>query len=144
MRTEYNNKSNTVLSRPIVLSPGSLKCKKIYLVAWQPDNERSKLEKSIQDFIHESIECAVSYHCTSIAFPAIGCNGNNLFTSICIPAIVTSIKNELNRIGAVMKVIIAILPTRQLIFDAFKGQLKQLEAGMLNQISRYIDLIVDL
>ncbi|CAF2774053.1 unnamed protein product [Rotaria sp. Silwood2] len=60
---------------PILISlpPGQLSCKRIFFVKWRPEKNETLLEKSITDFVCNTIKNVASHDFTSVAFPAIGC-----------------------------------------------------------------------
>lgn len=114
-------------SKLIVLCPGSLPCKKLYIVPWQPTSDRHVLKTSVQQFIRQSIESATYYNCTSITYPAISCGDGICPIGILIRSIVGSIKNELLRGSAPLTVKIVVLPDRHNIFNAFRKEIFKLK-----------------
>jgi hypothetical protein len=109
---------------------GHQRCKRIFFIKWQPDENEKALRQSITDFIWTAIQNAISYKFSSIAFPAIGCGKHECSVGIVVKTMVQEIKKQLTMRNIPLTVKFVIEPEKQNIYDEFCKQILSLQEGM--------------
>ena len=118
--TQIKNNPNALL---IVTSSGQLSCKRIFFVQWKPHTDELLLQQSIIDFIWNVIQNAISYGCTSIAFPAIGCGKYACSVDIVVKTMVNEVKKEIKNRKLAFKVRFVIQAGQKNVYDEFCKQI---------------------
>lgn len=109
----------------IVTPPGDLRCKQLFFLKWEPNNNNDDelLKQSIDDLIHNLVQNLLSYNFTSIAFPAIGCGEYGFNLNVLIKALVRSFRYQLIKRRLSWTIHFVIEPQHQQIFDEFSRQI---------------------
>jgi hypothetical protein len=139
--TEYQNNSNAIL---ISTPPGTLPCKRIFFVKWEPATDEAILRQSLVDLIWTVIQNMIAHKFTSLAFPAIGCGKHGCSVDFVVKTLVKEVKNQLTMRGLPLTVKFVIQPGQQNIYDEFCKQVLTSQEGIfLNEIQffDFYDLI---
>ncbi len=125
--TEYQNNSNAIL---ISTPPGTLPCKRIFFVKWEPATDEAILRQSLVDLIWTVIQNMIAYKFTSLAFPAIGCGKHGCSVDSVVKTLVKEVKNQLTMRGLPLTVKFVIQPGQQNIYDEFCKQVLTSQDGI--------------
>jgi hypothetical protein len=125
---EYQNNSNAIL---ISTPPGTLPCKRIFFVQWQPATDEAILRQSLVDLIWTVIQNVISYKFTSVAFPAIGCGKHGCSVDVVVKTLVKEMKNQLTMRNLPLTVKFVIQPDQQNIYDEFCKQVLTAQDGII-------------
>lgn len=132
---ELQNHPNSIL---IATPPGSLSCKQIFFVKWEPDSDDDILRQSLADMISIVVQNAISHQFTSIAFPAIGCGQNVSSMRIIVKTIVLEMKKRLINRNLAWTVKFIVQPDQQNIYDEFCRQVVTTQDGKLSFFSTFV------
>ncbi len=125
---EYQNNPNDIL---ISTPPGTLPCKRIFFVKWQPAKDETILRQSIVDLMWTVIQNVISYKFTSLAFPAIGCGQHGCSVDVIVKTMVKEMKNQLTMRNLALTVKFVIQPNQQNIYDEFCKQVLATQDGIV-------------
>ncbi|CAF1299385.1 unnamed protein product [Rotaria sp. Silwood1] len=129
---EYKNNPNAIV---ISTPPGTLPCKRIFFVKWQPDMDETILQQSLVDLIWTVIQNVISYKFTSLAFPAIGCGKHGCSVGVVVKTMVKEMKAQLTMRNLPLVVKFVIHPDQQNIYDEFCKQLLTTEDDIRKSVN---------
>ncbi|CAF1122545.1 unnamed protein product [Didymodactylos carnosus] len=114
---EFTTQSSS--PQAIVTSSGTLNCKKILFLHWQPENDRTLLKQSVSRFVLEGIAYATANNYTSISFPAIGCGNFGCSIDDISQMMIDAAKQQLVKLQTNLQVSFVIFPQQQQVYDEF-------------------------
>jgi O-acetyl-ADP-ribose deacetylase (regulator of RNase III) len=126
--TQLKNHPNSTL---IITPSGSLSCKQIFFVKWQPDPDEEVLRQSIIYIISIVVQKATSSKFTSIAFPALGCGQHGFSIEVVVNTFVLEMKKQLIKNNLPWNIKFIVQPGQQNIYDEFCKQVLTDDDGNL-------------
>jgi hypothetical protein len=128
---EYKSNPNAIL---ISTPSGTLPCKRIFFVKWQPATDEAILRQSLIDVIWTVIQNLIAYKFTSLAFPAIGCGQHGCSVDVVVKTMVKEMKNQLAMRNLPLTVKFMIQPNQQNIYDEFCKQVLATQSGIVIRV----------
>ena len=127
IKTSYNAQlnKNPDASVTAVNAGGHITSKMIYFLKWKADSDPSVLQKSIEKFVSDAMEKAVSENYQSIDFPAIGCGQFGCSISLVAQTMVSEAYQKLQKHG--IPVTFVIQSERADVHDEFQKQINSLQ-----------------
>ncbi|CAF3559154.1 unnamed protein product [Rotaria socialis] len=123
---EITNHPNSAL---IAIPSGSLSCKKIFFVKWEPNDNEEILRQSLIDLISIVVQNVISHKFTSIAFPAIGCGKHACSVDIVVQTMVYEMKKHLIQRKLSWRVKFVVNANQENVYDEFCKQVLTTEDG---------------
>jgi hypothetical protein len=123
---EYKKNPNSIV---IATSPGTLCCKKIFFLKWEPAADEEILQQSLIDLMSTVIQSMQSHNFTSIAFPAIGCGQHGCSVRIVVKTMVLEMKRQLIKRNLPWEVKFVIQSDQPDIYDEFCKQVLTMHDG---------------
>ncbi len=123
---ELQNHPNSIL---VTTPGGSLFCKRIFFVPWEPDIDKNILQQSLIDLISTVVQNAKSHNFTSIAFPAIGCGQHGCSVDVVVETMVLEMKKHLIKRNLPWTVKFIVQPDQENVYDEFCTQVLNTQDG---------------
>jgi hypothetical protein len=123
---ELQNHPNSVL---VTTPGGSLFCKRIFFVTWEPDIDKNILQQSLIDLMSTVVQNVKSHKFTSIAFPAIGCGQHGCSVDVVVETMVLEMKKHLIKRNLPWTVKFIVQPDQENVYDEFCTQVLKTQDG---------------
>ncbi|CAF2236408.1 unnamed protein product, partial [Rotaria magnacalcarata] len=123
---ELKSHPNSVL---IAIPSGSLPCKQIFFVKWEPNDNEEILQQSLIDLISTVVQNVISHNFTSVAFPAIGCGKHACSVDIVVKTMVHEMKKHLIQRKLSWTVKFVVNDNQENVYDEFCKQVLTTEDG---------------
>jgi hypothetical protein len=123
LKAFFNAETNKNPEAPVVAvkAAGQLSSKMVYFLQWEIKSDASLLSKSIQKFVSDAMEKAVTDKYRNIAFPAIGCGQIGCSISLVAQAMIEEAHRQTQKHG--ISILFVIQPERTDIYDEFQKQI---------------------
>ncbi|CAM2716734.1 unnamed protein product [Rotaria socialis] len=123
---ELKSHPNSVL---IAIPSGSLPCKRIFFVKWEPNDNEEILQQSLSDLISTVVQNVISHNFTSVALPAIGCGKHACSVDIVVKMMVHEMKKHLIQRKLSWTVKFVVNDNQENVYDEFCKQVLTTEDG---------------
>lgn len=120
MRKFYENAQKTNPNTVLISSPpGQLPCQRIFFVQWQPKPDEAVLQQSIDDFMWNVVQNAISHNFSSIALPSIGCGKYGYDVGLVVKSIIRQSIKRLQSRDLNLAIKIVVHPSQENVYDEF-------------------------